>query len=469
MTHMKLYRLSCSLFSVCLVALVPSWLQAENSLSVGRGTADSGSVASVPLTLSTDDDAQGFIMAFEWDGSRGTGTELEVRDGDGEALSGAELVVTRVESSFMVLSVVMDLDGAGGEMIAAAQDVEVGAALIRCEGPSEGTRETPIQLVDDKISTVEGGPTLKNTLVQGGLSITAEESLGLNNGALICEGEDGPGPSARAFFACGNGLDDDGNPEPVAGTKGSTQTLIFYYRSTEELQGLSMAVRHSCNLELVDGSLSIEDGALSASEAEFVNIAVDDTSDDGDICELIVGILVDAVPPFDGRSLPETDTFTKLFSQDFVIAGGDCDECLFAGFVGTGEVEGGRPVRNLVSIDFQSEPAETTNCRVCLEGREEFQRGDCNFSGGRARAVDIADAAAQVGFIFLDGDAKFDAPCEDACDANDDGRLDAADVVFLLEFLFVPNSSEPPSPGPDRPGDDPTDDDLTCEGGLVCD
>ena len=79
--------------------------------------------------------------------------------------------------------------------------------------------------------------------------------------------------------------------------------------------------------------------------------------------------------------------------------------------------------------------------------------------------MDIADAAAMVGFFFLTGANKFDAPCEDACDANDDGRLDVADVVFILEYMFIPNSTVPPDPGPLMPGPDPTDDNLGCDGG----
>ena len=95
----------------------------------------------------------------------------------------------------------------------------------------------------------------------------------------------------------------------------------------------------------------------------------------------------------------------------------------------------------------------------------EFIRGDCNLSGELLEAVDIADAAAMVGYFFLQGNARFEAPCDDACDANDDGRLDAADVVFILEYMFVPNSPVPPAPGPLMPGPDPTDDALRCEGG----
>jgi hypothetical protein len=71
-----------------------------------------------------------------------------------------------------------------------------------------------------------------------------------------------------------------------------------------------------------------------------------------------------------------------------------------------------------------------------------------------------------VGYFFLEGTAKFDAPCDDACDANDDGKLDASDVIFLLNYLFVPGKPKPPAPTPPNAGFDPTSDSLGCEGGT---
>ena len=142
-----------------------------------------------------------------------------------------------------------------------------------------------------------------------------------------------------------------------------------------------------------------------------------------------------------------------------------CDKRLWVMFMDGLNGNGTPPVKNLVAIDFLSKSPDTVNCQVCVEGQPQFIRGDCNSSGELLEAVDIADAAAMVGFFFLQGAMKFNAPCEKACDANDDGRLDAADVVFILEYMFVPDKPEPPAPGPLFPGFDPTVDTLTCEGG----
>jgi hypothetical protein len=50
--------------------------------------------------------------------------------------------------------------------------------------------------------------------------------------------------------------------------------------------------------------------------------------------------------------------------------------------------------------------------------------------------------------------------CEDAGDANDDGRLNISDPIFTLDSLFRGGKSMPP-PYPEA-GADPTADDLFC-------
>ena len=50
--------------------------------------------------------------------------------------------------------------------------------------------------------------------------------------------------------------------------------------------------------------------------------------------------------------------------------------------------------------------------------------------------------------------------CEDALDANDDGQLDIADAIYVLNYLFIAGPAMPP-PFPE-PGLDPTADGLGC-------
>jgi len=103
--------------------------------------------------------------------------------------------------------------------------------------------------------------------------------------------------------------------------------------------------------------------------------------------------------------------------------------------------------------------------------RADFYRGDCNFSGEPdGFAVEIADVAAAASYLR----GRFDPPCLDACDANDDGAIDVSDVMFLASYLFLRGPfPPPPGPGINRmpgwglvlpapPGGDPTEDTLDC-------
>jgi len=87
--------------------------------------------------------------------------------------------------------------------------------------------------------------------------------------------------------------------------------------------------------------------------------------------------------------------------------------------------------------------------------------------------VDISDAAAVISWLFETGDYRFLPPCMDACDANDDGRVDLADSVYILRYLFKLPNTKPPIPF-DLPGTDDQsgartpNDRLDCVAGSVC-
>ncbi len=122
------------------------------------------------------------------------------------------------------------------------------------------------------------------------------------------------------------------------------------------------------------------------------------------------------------------------------------------------------PLNNVVVINNESiQNLLKFDCNVCVVPEAVFTRGDCNFD----KEVDIADAQTTLSQQFQ----GFDVPCLDACDANDDGRINLADTVFLLNFLFD-SGLEPPEPGPEtepeEQGPDPTDDELDCAAGGAC-
>lgn len=452
--------------------LVGGSARAENALEVGSATVKSGETAEIPLLMSSDGDVQGFVLVMEWESSNAKGVEVLANDGAGKPLNGADLIQSRVEDGYVILASVLDIDGKDGEKIPAGSGTVIGTAKIRCDGPSSGTEEVSLKLVDDKHARVDGGPNLSNILSIGGLSIGKGEGLKLKNGTLTCEGEGEPTPTAKLTFAVGGTLSSSGNPRTITAGQGTTTKVHFYYKagSKDRIQGLSMALAYSCDLAAYEDSLDITDGVLADADPEFLHLEVDNkaTNKDKDGCELTVGILIDAKSPFDGRTLPTTNSYKELFSLDFRVEDqADCGKCYSLKFIDGLNGNGSTPVSNVASIGFLSKRPSLKSGQICVDGSKsgKFVRGDCNMSSSGNVAVDIADAAAMVGYFFLKGDKKFAAPCDDACDANDDGRLDASDVVYILNYLFVPKSPKPPSPGPTSAGSDPTNDKLSCEGG----
>ena len=84
----------------------------------------------------------------------------------------------------------------------------------------------------------------------------------------------------------------------------------------------------------------------------------------------------------------------------------------------------------------------------------DFIRGDADGSG----TLNLADAIFTASWIYADGP---DPDCQDACDANDDGRLDISDPIYTLLHLFT-GTAAPPAPYP-LSGPDPTFlDDIGC-------
>ena len=89
-----------------------------------------------------------------------------------------------------------------------------------------------------------------------------------------------------------------------------------------------------------------------------------------------------------------------------------------------------------------------------------YIRGDANGDGD----VDIADAQTVLGVLFRGDPEKLD--CEKSADFNDSAKLDIADPIATLRFLFL-GADDPPQPF-SACGRDPTTDTLTCGASPVC-
>ncbi len=100
----------------------------------------------------------------------------------------------------------------------------------------------------------------------------------------------------------------------------------------------------------------------------------------------------------------------------------------------------------------------TANAEPALPPEAHFVRGDANADG----RIDIADAVFALDFLFAHGT---EPTCLDGADANDDGRLNLSDATLLLRRVF---SAGRPLPSPAACGADPTDDTLRCERFAPC-
>jgi hypothetical protein len=249
-----------------------------------------------------------------------------------------------------------------------------------------------------------------------------------------------------------------------------------------QIQGLSIAVCYDKNCLSCLGTFSLAGTITETIGAEFVNVHCEDTDQStGDVNrpgELVIGILADALPPFEGQYLPPTSDWLKLICVNFQIpcdapCDGTCSIYMCDGANGRGTV----PIKNVASVWNHSWPIgpypNADIGTIEIRGEAKFIRGDCNFNAidhedsADKSAVDIADASAILSYLFQDGEWQFIPPCLDACDANDDGRVDLADSVFVLRYLFK-FDRQPPEPFDVAPGTDPTDDRLDCAEGHIC-
>jgi hypothetical protein len=164
-------------------SLLVAWTTVAGASSVelklGNATVQPGGTVEIPLLLTSDQPVQGFVAAFDWNPTHLQGISLL----PGSVLTDADTVVRRVEPNYMVLGVVMDSDGTGGEIIAPGTDIQLATVRLQCLALPQNT---PIVFRDGMYATVNGGPLLDNIVVIGGLSIGMPEGLVLTNGNVTC-------------------------------------------------------------------------------------------------------------------------------------------------------------------------------------------------------------------------------------------------------------------------------------------
>ncbi len=244
---------------------------------------------------------------------------------------------------------------------------------------------------------------------------------------------------------------------PTRAQPGEVAPVGFYYSDpSSNIQGFTIAVCYDDNLIGIPGSFTVS-FFLSVIGAEFLNVQVDNLTNDGDGKELIIGILLDASPPFDGQTAPPSLNPIEIGTFQFLVpADTDCFTCLPVIFCNGINGNGQIPLSNIVVIDSESvQPEVLVAGEVCVPRHALFVRGDSNNDS----FIDIADVIHILSFLFLDGATP---QCLDAADMDNDGIMTITDPVFLTLYIFV-DGIAPPSPFPDcgiEPS--PDDDGLDC-------
>jgi hypothetical protein len=163
-------------------------------------------------------------------------------------------------------------------------------------------------------------------------------------------------------------------------------------------------------------------------------------------------VIFDFMPPYDRQQiLPVEDGI--LFRIVFDVP---ADAALGEHVLQLRNEVGNPPLSNNFVVEGLSVFPDLTDGTVTIsDGPAEatFIRGDANGSG----KMDIADGIYILNFLYKEGPVP---PCMDAADVDDNGRVNMTDGVNAIDYVFK-GSPVPMAPFP-AAGLDPTADDMTC-------
>lgn len=413
-------------------------------IAAASATSDGLTIGDAPVLLSNNSGpVQGFVIAVTHGPEELTLQEITLVGTLTEEV-GAEFEVANLYSNGGTIGVVMDFQPPfDGQMIETGVDNHIATYRYSCNQIiylPESDLVTPLTLINGYI----GEPPLDNVIVVGGLSLFPS----LQSGLFTCLAIEPP-PEDDTIVTAEIEFDEEvGN----YAYHGQTGLLRFYYSDPEdEIQGLTITVCYDCDLTLEEGTFTLEDSIVESVGAEYINHQVDDDCSDGETGELILAILLDALPPFEGQTLPPTDENLLLGTISVTVdETAECNELQEINFCDDINGNGSVFLYNNVVIDYRSvQDFERIDTSVLVVPQEIFQRGDCNSDD----KVDLADVATGIGSQF----SGLPILCSDACDSNDDGLINLADSVFVLNWLFKFGDA-PSDPGPINDGPDPSAD-----------
>ncbi len=226
---------------------------------------------------------------------------------------------------------------------------------------------------------------------------------------------------------------------------GQTVELEVAAFNIEPLQGFSLAVTFDpARLQILGAG--VKDTITEAVGAEYVAPKIDN-----DRGILILGVLLDTLPPFENQVIPASGLNLPIAKLQVQVVSALPDQEFTE--VAFQDGAGDPPIRNLFIVNNLSVEPRKENGRLTLLQGARFIRGDANDD----EDLDISDPIRIINFIFFRTERVV---CQKAADANDDGRIDIADALYILNYLFK-GGPILPQPYP-NPGIDPTRDDLPC-------
>ena len=230
---------------------------------------------------------------------------------------------------------------------------------------------------------------------------------------------------------------------------GEISTLEFIGFNLDPLQGFTISMTFDPEkVHVLSGH--IRDTITEAVGAEFIDPVIDNENG-----SFILGVLLDIGPPFETQMIPAGGTAFSIAKADLLVTPevnpDSLEEVIPLTLV---DGLGSPPKKNIFVIDNESILPRKEDGSITVIRDVPFLRGDA-FKDGK---INITDPIRIINFALLQIQG---VPCQKAADANDDGRVDLADVLTILFYLFR-GTEIIAAPFPEV-GFDPTPDLLSCE------
>ena len=244
---------------------------------------------------------------------------------------------------------------------------------------------------------------------------------------------------------------DDTEPAIVGNTFTAAVFLDFADAEGEVILGYGVGLCSDDDIVALDVE-GVENGATTAAnELLFHQVEAEDT-DDGNTALTLVGVMKI------GTSLAPADDLEMWIIPYEGVAVGETTLM----FCETGDLPNGAVVV-LEDLTEVFEEDELAVVDLTFSVLPFFVRGDCNDDG----RLDIADGIFLLRYLFRDA---AEPACELACDASDDDGLRSTDAIYLFNYRFL-DGPEPAPPFPDggSPSDPGSSGSLTCDSVENCD